>query len=263
MDLPQLGLGTYGLNVDEAYNIILKGLYNGYTAIDTAPLYGNEISVGRAIQTIQTIQPTLQRSNIFVTTKISSFDLKNSTIGKSIRRSFRQLNVDYIDLVLLHNPLNHIKNWKKLEELYMSEFKDKIRFIGVSNFNTKHISDILETCKVVPYVNQIENSPFFIRRDIITLCQHNNIKICSYSPLLKGTKFDHPTIQKLSIKYNTHPANILLSWQKMRNYPCVFTATADEHINNTNEILLDMEDMKDLNELDSNYSVYPHLSLSS
>ena len=115
-DLPQLGFGTYRLN-DDTYESVKFALQNGYYHIDTAPLYKNEEKVGKAIK-----ESGIDRKKIFVTTKISRKELQSNKIQESIENSFKKLGLDYIDLVLLHEPIDYEKNWILLEKYYSKKY---------------------------------------------------------------------------------------------------------------------------------------------
>lgn len=229
MEIPAFGLGTYKLkNGDDTYEIIKQALQLGYRHIDTASLYCNEKSVGRAIK-----DSGVPREEIFITTKIQRFDIYKGEkkMIKSVEKSFRNLQVDYIDQVLLHAPLEEKieESWKILEQIYQKN-EGKIKHIGISNFNIGHVQRVLKVCQVKPYTNQVECSPFLLRSQLIDFCRTNSIKIVAHSSLTKGEKFDDPIITQMAQNYNTTPASILLLWGAAKGYTIIPRTSNTEHL---------------------------------
>ncbi len=228
MNIPRFGLGTYKLKKDndEAYLSVKKALELGYRHIDTAALYNNEESVGRAIK-----DSGISREEIFITTKIQRADIwkGEKRMIRSINRSLKKLDVDYIDQVLLHAPIEEklLESWQILEKIY----KDgKIRHIGVSNYKIEHLKIILKDCKIKPYTNQIECSPFLVRHDLVNFCKNNNIKVVAHSSLTKGEKFDDPLINEIATKYDKSPACILIMWGLFKGFTIIPRTCNVDHL---------------------------------
>lgn len=219
MNIPSFGLGTYKLKKvnDEAYMSVKTALKLGYRHIDTAALYNNEENVGRAIK-----DSGIPREEIFITTKIQRADIwkgENKMI-RSVNRSLKKLGVDYIDQVLLHAPIEEklLESWQILEKIYED---GKIRYIGVSNYKIEHLEIILKSCKIKPYTNQIECSPFLTRQKLVKYCADNDIIVVAHSSLTKGEKFDDPCINEIATKYNVTPACILIMWGLFKGFTII------------------------------------------
>jgi diketogulonate reductase-like aldo/keto reductase len=251
MDIPQSGFGTYRLKEDTISSVILS-LQNGNRHIDTAPLYKNEKEVGIAIQ-----NSGIDRRHIFVTTKISRDKLKSNSIAESITHSLYTMNLDYIDLVLLHEPIDYINNWKLLNSFFLTEGKNRIRHIGVSNYNTQHLSAISDI--KIPYCNQIEINPFLHRDNIQTHCNLNNIKIVAHSPLAKGEKLQHPLLVDISKKVNKTPAQLMLKWNQNQKHIIIPRSKNKQHIleNMTLDFDVGAEEQCVLDSLDIQYATHP------
>ena len=265
MDIPSIGFGTYRLNGD-TYNSVRHALKIGYTHIDTAPLYKNELIVGKAIK-----DSGVDRRRIFVTTKISRNELKTNDIKKSIENSLNVLKLDYIDLLLLHEPIDFINNWKLLSDYYNTNGRGIIKNIGVSNFNINHLNIILNsqntsnTFNTIPYCNQIEINPFLHRTPIVELCNKNNIKIVAHSPLAKGEKLNNETLTTMAQKFtDCSPAQLMLTWNHLQNNIVIPRSKNIDHISQNlsaissiSELNLDTNDTHLLNSLDCQYSTHP------
>lgn len=202
--IPILGLGTWktkpGKTTEQAVQWALEA---GYRHIDTAAIYGNEESVGQAIR-----KSRVPRQELFITTKLWNTDHKDPK--KAFTTSLKKLQLEYIDMYLIHFPVpERNKSWKILEELYAEK---KIRAIGVSNYTIRHLTELLTICKILPAVNQVEFNPFLHQKELHQFCTSKNILIEAYSPLSQGQKIDDPKIIVLAKKYNKSPAQIILRW---------------------------------------------------
>jgi methylglyoxal/glyoxal reductase len=259
MSIPLIGFGTYRLH-DNTYNSVIEAIKSGYTHIDTAPLYRNESIVGDAIK-----NSGVCREKLFITTKISRNELKSNDIRKSIQRSLIDLKVDYIDLLLLHEPIDFLNNWEILSEYFKTEGKGIIKNIGVSNYKVEHLEHILNNedgVKIIkPYCNQIELNPFIHRNDISDYCNKNKIKIVAHSPLAKGEKLNNKTLLYLESKYSISPAKLMLQWNTENNNIIIPRSKNVKHIKdnlvNYNLANLDKDDIDLLNNLDEQYSTHP------
>lgn len=202
--IPILGFGTWQLSEgDEAYKSVSDALQMGYRHIDTAKIYGNESSVGRAIK-----DSGIKREEVFVTTKL--WDSDQSRVTDALAQSLQRLGLDYVDLYLIHWPApQRIQAWKVLEGLVKS---GSVKSIGVSNFTIRHLKELLETAEIRPVVNQVELHPFLYQKELIEYCSQHSIAVEAYSPLARAKKFDHPTISKLAETYGHSPAQIMLRW---------------------------------------------------
>jgi diketogulonate reductase-like aldo/keto reductase len=205
-EMPLLGFGTWqAKNGETAYNAVRYALKAGYRHIDTAKFYRNEVSVGRAIR-----DSGIPREEIFVTTKIFPTDAMN--IEKSFQNSLNRLDIDYIDLYLIHWPVPGIvkKAWAKMEQIYTKS--NKVKAIGVSNHSVAQLKSILRTAKVKPVVNQIKCSPYNYNPAMHKFCDENGIIMEAYSPLTRGNMLNDDKLTTIAKKYNKSTAQILLRW---------------------------------------------------
>jgi diketogulonate reductase-like aldo/keto reductase len=207
VEMPMLGLGTYqSRSGRETRDAALGALQVGYRHIDTASMYANEEDVGAAIK-----ESGIPREEIFVTTKLWNSDHGYDTALAAFERSRRRLGLSYVDLYLIHWPVEDLRNetWRALEALLEEE---KCRAIGVSNYMTRHLEELLEKSSTVPAVNQVEFSPYLYQEDLLEFCRKSNIQVESYSPLTKGRKLDDPKLVDMASKYSKSPAQILIRW---------------------------------------------------
>lgn len=259
-DLPYLGLGTYRLKNNIAYNITLEALKNGYRHIDTAKLYNNENEIGRAIK-----DSNINRKEIFITTKVWIKDIENDNIIDAILTSLEKLQTDYIDMVLLHAPLDDkiTTSWNTMENIYLGNvdiLKNKVRFIGVSNYDINHLEKIINKCKIKPFVNQIEVSPYLNRNELINYCNSNNINIVAHSSLVKGEKFNDSKLIEMANKLNISPAILLLSWGVSQGLKVIPRTSNTEHLLENKKcinIKLSKEIINQLNQWNENYATHP------
>lgn len=211
-------MGTWLLNDDQAKETIRNGLRFGWRGIDTAAEYFNETSVGKGIWNTD-----VERSSIFVTSKISA-SVKNYQEAKSaIQDSLRRLSLDYIDLLLIHSPQpwielgrtsNHyfqgnLETWQAMIEALEDK---RLRAIGVSNFGIADLKNILMNSPVKPTVNQIEINLGHTPLKLIAYCQENDILPVAYSPLAHGHDLQEPLVRKYAGKYDVSPAQFLLRY---------------------------------------------------
>lgn len=204
--IPQLGLGVYKVPETEVYDVVTSALNLGYRHIDTASFYGNEIGVGKAIQ-----DSGLSRDDIFITTKVWNDDHGYDATLKAFEESLRKLNVDVIDLYLIHWPVQGetAETWRALEHLYKT---GRVRAIGVSNFLLHHLKELLQTAEIKPMINQIELHPKLIEKATIDFCQANDIIMQSWSPLSRANYLDDPLLLTLAAKYHKTAAQIIIRW---------------------------------------------------
>ncbi len=214
--IPKIGFGTWQIpNGEAAYNAVSLALKNGYRHIDTAAAYGNEESVGKAIK-----DSGIKREEIFITSKLESHIKNYEEAKKAFYETLRKLDVDYIDLYIIHAPWpwsemgkdcsqGNVEAYRALEEVYK---EGKSKAIGVSNFEPEHLKNIIDNCSIVPHVDQIG---YFIGLDqskTIEYARKNNIFIEAYSPLGIGYLLSNKDIQKIAEKYHCSPAQICIRY---------------------------------------------------
>lgn len=207
--IPTIGFGTSLITGEECIRIIKTSIEVGYRHIDTASAYKNEVEIGKAIK-----QSKVDRKELFITSKVWKDSMGYDNTLRSFDNSLKNLDLDYIDLFLIHWPKNdneklNIDTWKALERLYK---EGKVKAIGVSNFLKHHLEIILNNCDIVPAVNQIEFHPGLIRKDTIDFCKEKNIVLEAWAPLGKGKMLNNEILLNIAKKYNKSVAQICLKW---------------------------------------------------
>lgn len=187
---------------------MLAAFEAGYRHIDTASLYGNEESVGAAVRA-----SGIPREEIFVTTKLWNSD--HSSPEGAFEKSLRRLKLDYVDLYLIHYPVpQRLRSWRALEKLKQ---QGKSRSIGVSNFTTRHLAELLAQTDIAPAVNQVEFHPYLYQRELLEFCISRGIVIEAYSPLTQGERLNDRKLLTVARKYRRSSAQILIRWAIQHN----------------------------------------------
>lgn len=204
--IPKIGFGTYKVeDGQETVNSIKWALEAGYRHIDTASIYRNEVSVGTGIT-----ESGIDRKEIFVTSKLWNDDQGYDNTIKAFKTSLKNLNMEYLDLYLIHWPqIQNLQSWRALEDLYNDGL---IKAIGVSNFQISHLKEIIENCRIKPMINQVELHPQFPQEELREFCGKNDIFIESWGPLMQGKIFSIPLMEELSEKYKKTIGQITLRW---------------------------------------------------
>ena len=221
-----INFGTYRLNEKEINLSLETALSVGYKSIDTACLYKNETFIGNYIT-----KNEIPRNEIWLTSKLSPkiIPKSESEIIKSILSTLTELNTDYLDLYLIHAPIDAhiIKCWSILEQF---KREGVFRNIGVSNFKITHLQKITDFSTTPIFTNQIELSPFLTRTDLVTYMKEHNIPISAHSSLTKGEKLSDPTLVQVAKTYRKTPAQILLNWGLQSNYNVLPRSSNPSHI---------------------------------
>ena len=213
VEVPYLGFGTFMLaDGEEAYNAVKWALEASYRHIDTATIYGNETSVGKAIK-----DSGIARKDLFVTTKLWNEDMRQDNQLNAIDDSLGRLGLDYVDLYLIHWPVEgkYVESWKKMEEIYKS---GKAKAVGVSNFNIRHVEAVMAVSDLVPAVNQCECSPELSQTELVDYCTQKGIAFEPWAPLGKGETLKVPAVVAMAEKYGKTPAQIVLRWGLQRGF---------------------------------------------
>ena len=252
--IPAIGFGTYKAQEDEGIAAVKKAIDTGYRLIDTAAKYENEEAVGKAIK-----QSGIAREELMITTKLWRENLGYESTKKAFETSLAKLDLDYIDLYLIHWPANakNYENWQKanndswraMEELVK---EGKIKNIGVSNFWPEHLEPLLEAAEIKPVINQIEFHPGYWQPELTRYCKENNILIEAWSPLARGKVFESEEIKAIAKKYNKSVAQICLRWILEHNALVIPKSSTPERIEDNFDIFdfqLNAEDIKTIDNL--------------
>ncbi|MBM7453273.1 diketogulonate reductase-like aldo/keto reductase [Acholeplasma morum] len=261
VEMPILGIGTFKVgDGPEAYDTVLEALSIGYRHIDTAQLYGNEESVGRAIK-----DSNIPREELFITTKLSATKLGYQEAIDELDISLQKLGLDYVDLYLIHWPspsdaLNQ-QTWKGMEVCYKNK---KARAIGVSNFKIHHLESVLKIASIYPMANQVELHPGLYQLPLQNYLNQKNIALISYGPFMKGEVFDingpfFKPLSEIASKYNATVAQIIISWGLARNIFMIPKSVTPKRIKEnfmSLNITLDKTDIEAINALNRGRRVY-------
>ena len=249
--MPKLGFGTinqFGNQIIENVNFALN---NGYQLIDTANRYGNEVEVGKGIK-----KSGIKREDIFLETKLGPTLYENN---QAIDDTLKRLDVDYIDLMLLHHPVNnYIYAYKMLEKAYK---EGKIKSIGISNFEGKYIEEVLNEFEITPQVIQVEAHPYFTQDELRKITDKEDIKIMSWYPLghEDSSLINETVFTELANKYGKSNAQIILKWHTQMGFIVIPGTKTPEHIKENHDIYdftLTDEEMEQIAKINKNVRYY-------
>ena len=205
--IPQFGFGVWKLGSgEETKGAVLWALEAGYRHFDTAAAYQNESSVGEAIR-----ESGINRDEIFITTKLANIHQRDRRQQHGLQKSLEALKMDYIDLYIQHWPVPDVflESWKIMEVFYKQGL---VKAIGLSNFRTSHIQQILSIAEVMPAADQIEFNPGMQDYDTIAFCNQHGIAVEAWSPLGNGTSLNNPAIIAIGQKYGKSAAQVIIRW---------------------------------------------------
>lgn len=253
--IPCIGFGTWQTPDGEtAVNSVIEAIKSGYKHIDTAAIYGNEKSIGKAIK-----ESGINRDELFITSKVWNKDRGYKTTLAAFEKTINDLQINYLDLYLIHWPASvnkfndwdniNLETWRAMTELYKA---GKIKSIGVSNFMPHHLKSLMET-EVKPMVDQIEFHPGFMQEETFKYCNDNNILVEAWSPLGTGKMLDNETLKIVASKYNKSVAQICIRWCLQNNtLPLPKSVTASRIKENTEifDFVISDEDMKTINAME-------------
>ena len=253
--MPILGFGVFQIDdMKECEEAVYNVLKAGYRLIDTAAAYGNEEAVGRAIK-----RSGIPREEIFVTTKLWVSDANYEKTKLAFETSLKKLDLEYIDLYLIHQPFNDVYGaWRAMTELYK---EGKIKAIGVSNFYPDRLVDFIMNNEVVPAVNQVETHPFNQQVKANEIMKEYGVQIESWGPFAEGKNgiFTNEILSEIGKKYNKSVAQVILRWLIQRNIVVIPKSVRKERIEenfNVFDFELNGEDMEKISELDKKESLF-------
>lgn len=254
VEMLMLGYGVYQVTKEECERCVLDALKAGYRLIDTAQSYFNEEEVGSAIK-----KSSVPREEIFLTTKVWIEHYGYEEAKKSIINSMKKLQVDYIDLVLMHQPFNdYYGTWRAMEKLYK---EGKIKAIGISNFYPDRMVDITSFAKIKPMVNQIEIHPHYQQTEAIKWNKKYGLQVEAWAPFGEGRGglFGNEILKNIGNKYGKTLAQVILRWHLQRGVVVIPKSTHYERmVENFNvfDFKLSEEDMNLISTLDKNKSSF-------
>lgn len=255
LEMPILGFGVYQIqDYDECKKAVLNAIETGYRLIDTAASYKNEKAVGDAIK-----ESGINRKELFITTKLWIQKNGYEDTKKAFNNSLEKLQLDYLDLYLIHQPFgDYYGEWRCMEELYKN---GKIKAIGVCNFFADRLIDLIMHNEIVPAVNQVEVNPFYQKNDYQTIMQEYNVQMQSWAPFAEGRNnmFTNEILLSIAKKYNKSIAQIILNWLVKRNIVVIPKTVRKERMEENFNIFdfeLDESDIKLISSLDKNESSF-------
>ena len=246
--MPLLGLGVYKLPDDvQAEAAITSAISAGYRMIDTASVYKNEESVGRAIA-----RCGVPRKDLFITSKIWNTAQRLGDVQGAFSRSLDRLKLSYVDLCLIHWPVPgcYLSTWKELEKILES---GRALSIGVSNFDIRHLEELRKISGIIPAVNQIECHPLWNRSELVHYCQERGIAVQAYAPLARGVYAEREVLTRIGQKYHKTAAQIGLRWLIQRQIAVIPKSSQSGRIRNNIDVFdfsLTEIEMKTIDTLD-------------
>ena len=253
--MPILGFGVFQVaDLAECEQAVVDAIETGYRLIDTAASYMNEEAVGKAIK-----RSNIAREELFITTKLWVTDAGYDTTIKAFNKSLELLQLDYLDLYLIHQPYGDIYgSWRAMQELY---YQGKIRAIGVSNFQPDRIMDLIANTGFTPAVNQVETHPFHQQVETEKFLKDNNVQTESWGPFAEGKNdiFNNEVLATIAATYNKSVAQVIVRWLTQRGVVAIPKSVHKERMaENINifDFKLSTEDMETIKALDTNASLF-------
>ena len=252
VEMPQIGFGTFRIPPEDTERCVLAALQAGYRMIDTAAAYFNEEGVGSAIK-----RSGIPREEIFVVTKLWIQDQGYEAAKAAIETSLQKLQLEYLDLYLIHQPFgDYYGSWRAMEEMLE---EGKVRAIGVCNFQDDRFLDLILHNKVVPAINQIEINPFMQQKKTMEVFKENSIQYMAWAPLAQGGNgiFSNEVIKPIADKHHKTVAQIVLRWHIQRGTIVIPRSTKPERMTENLSVFdfeLTNEEMEQISALDKGKS---------
>lgn len=255
VEMPILGFGVFQIvDPNECEQSVYDAIVAGYRLIDTAASYMNEEAVGRAIK-----RSGVLREDLFITTKLWVQDTGYERTKEAFEKSLQRLQLDYLDLYLIHQPYGDVHgSWRAMEELYR---EGKVRAIGVSNFHEDRLIDLMIHNEIIPAVNQVETHPFNQQIENAKFMKENSVQIESWAPFAEGKNnlFQNEVLVSIAQKYDKSVAQVVLRWLTQREVVVIPKSVRKERIVENFNIFdfeLSQQDMESIATLDTKESLF-------
>jgi 2,5-diketo-D-gluconate reductase A len=255
VEMPLLGFGVFQMtNAEECEASVAEAIRVGYRLIDTAASYENEEAVGRAIKT-----SGVAREELFITTKLWIQDAGYESAKRAFERSLQRLQLEYLDLYLIHQPYGDVYgSWRAMEDLYR---EGRTRAIGVSNFHPDRLMDLILHNEVTPAVNQIETHPFHQQTETQKFLEENKVQIESWGPFAEGKNniFQNDVLLSIAGKHGKSVAQVILHWLIQRRVVAIPKSVRPQRIAENFDIFgfeLSPEEMQSIAALDTGASLF-------
>lgn len=255
IQMPKLGFGVYQIrDAAQCEQAVVDAVSVGYRLIDTAASYGNEEAVGRAVK-----RCGIPREELFLTTKLWISDTSYEGAKAALHKSLERMGLDYLDLYLIHQPLNdYYGAWSAMEELYQEGL---VRAIGACSFYPDRLADLISFQKVVPAVNQVETNVFFQQREAQEYMQSKGVVMEGWAPFAEGKNnlFQNEALLSIGEKHQKSVAQVVLRWLLQRNIVCIPKSVKKERMEENIQVFdfsLDEEDLKAIASLDTGKSCF-------
>lgn len=284
-EMPAIGLGTWKSEKGKVEEAVKIALHAGYRHIDCAATYGNEAEIGNALSSVFS-EGKIKREDVWITSKLWNDSHRKEDVLPALKQTLKDLQLEYLDLYLIHWPVAFKKgvgfpskdeDYLSLEEVpiietwnAMVEAKKQglVKHIGVSNFSSKKLQDLMSKTEETPEVNQVELHPFLQQHDLLQFLKEHDIHATAYSPLGSGDRvssmkaedepslLENPTIKKIAEKHNAGPGQVLIQWAVQRGTAVIPKSTSEKHIIanlESQRLDLDDEDLKRIAKLDKHF----------
>lgn len=207
VNIPALGYGTWKLTGEECVRGVTSALELGYRHIDTAQIYDNEEEVGKGLA-----QSDVARGDIFLTTKVWMDRVGKGALEKSVDESLKKLKSDYVDLLLIHWPVDDVPLDEQIAALRAVQDSGKTKLIGVSNFTVAQMKQVRETLGANIATNQVEYHPYLSQKPVLDYLRAHSMFLTAYSPIARGAVLNDPVVNEIAQAHNKSPAQITLRW---------------------------------------------------